>query len=97
MGALRGGRVVATTLGGPGIFAGQSAQSTPGNKATRSAAEHPGSGHAAISLRSRTPHGDSNPIAFLARASVGAASSCALPAPSRAIAMTMPGSAQMSA
>ena len=44
-----------------------------------------------------SPHGDSNPIALLARASVGVASSCALAAPSRAIAMTMPGSAQMSA
>jgi len=41
--------------------------------------------------------GDSNPMALLARASVGAASSVALAAPSRAIPMTMPGSAQISA
>jgi len=46
---------------------------------------------------SATHHSDSKPIAVLARASVGPASSCALAAPSRAIVRTAPGSAQMSA
>ena len=41
-------------------------------------------------------HRGSNPIARLARASVGAASSCAWAAPSRAIAKTAPGSARIS-